>query len=61
MRSVQMKRKNPNYHTVTSYIFVPDASAINAEVRIGDSIVMVGEPPEGIDVYPASIYLSVED
>ena len=38
-----------------------DGSIMHIEVRIGDSIVMLGEPMEPFGPMPASIYLSVED
>jgi PhnB protein len=39
----------------------PDGSVMHAEVAIGDSIVMMGEPKGNISAMPASIYLRVDD
>jgi uncharacterized glyoxalase superfamily protein PhnB len=39
----------------------PDGSVMHAEVTIGDSIVMMGEPTGDITAMPASIYLRVTD
>jgi uncharacterized glyoxalase superfamily protein PhnB len=38
-----------------------DGSIMHAEVSIGDSIVMMGEPTEKFGPMPASIYLRVDD
>lgn len=38
-----------------------DGSVMHAEVAIGDSIVMMGEPTEKISPMPASIFLRVDD
>jgi len=39
----------------------PDGSIMHAEVRIGDSILMMGEPMGEFGPMPASIYLYVAD
>ena len=39
----------------------PDGSIMHAEVRIGDSIVMLGEPLGEFGPMPASLYLYVSD
>jgi uncharacterized glyoxalase superfamily protein PhnB len=39
----------------------PDGRIMHAEVRIGDSIVMMGEPPENAPNMPACLYLYVAD
>jgi uncharacterized glyoxalase superfamily protein PhnB len=39
----------------------PDGSLGHAELRIGDSVVMLGEPTEAFGPMPASLYLYVED
>ena len=39
----------------------PDGSIMHAEVRIGDSIVMMGEPTAEFGPMPASLYLYVSD
>ncbi len=39
----------------------PDGSVMHAEVTIGDSIVMMGEPAGILSPMPASIYLRVPD
>lgn len=39
----------------------PDGSVGHAEVRIGDSVVMMGEPAGEAPAMPATIYLYVED
>jgi uncharacterized glyoxalase superfamily protein PhnB len=38
-----------------------DGSVMHIEVRIGDSVVMMGEPMEAFGAMTASIYLYVED
>src|SRR4051812_26248963 len=38
-----------------------DGTIMHAEVTIGDSIVMMGEPTGEIGLMPASLYLRVED
>jgi len=39
----------------------PDGSIMHAEVTIGDSVVMMGEPTEKTGPMPASIFLRVAD
>ncbi len=39
----------------------PDGSVMHAEVQIGDSIVMMGEPTGTVKAMPASIFLRVQD
>lgn len=39
----------------------PDGTVMHAEVQIGDSRVMMGEPPDGTPPMPASIHLYVVD
>jgi uncharacterized glyoxalase superfamily protein PhnB len=39
----------------------PDGTIMHAEVRIGDSIVMMGEPSTEFTPMPASLHLYVED
>ncbi len=38
-----------------------DGSVMHAEVTIGDSIVMMGEPKDGIEPMPGAIFLRVGD
>ena len=39
----------------------PDGKVMHAEVRIGDSIIMMGEPRENDSPIPAALYVYVED
>ena len=39
----------------------PDGAVMHAEMRIGDSMVMLGEAPEEFGPMPSSIYLYVTD
>jgi PhnB protein len=39
----------------------PDGGVAHAEVKIGNSIVMMGEPMAGMETMPAMIYLYVKD
>lgn len=39
----------------------PDGGIMHAEVRIGDSIVMMGEPSNDSDAAPALLYVYVKD
>jgi PhnB protein len=39
----------------------PDGSIAHAEVKIGDSVVMLGEPADEMKLMPASLYLAVDD
>jgi uncharacterized glyoxalase superfamily protein PhnB len=39
----------------------PDGTIMHAEVRIGDSMVMMGEPMGDFQAMPAAIYLYVDD
>jgi len=39
----------------------PDGAVMHAEVRIGDSIVMLGDASDQFPAAPASLYLYVED
>jgi len=39
----------------------PDGAVMHAEIKIGDSIVMMGEGGEGGKHFPAMLYLYVED
>lgn len=38
-----------------------DGSIMHTEIRIGDSIIMAGEPTDNFDLMPASIFIYVED
>ena len=46
---------------VVSPMYRPDGSIQHAEVRIGDSMLMMGEPMSGTDQIPAMLHLYVED
>lgn len=39
----------------------PDGSIMHAEIMVGDSIIMMGEPMEEYGAFPASIYIYVSD
>jgi PhnB protein len=39
----------------------PDGAVMHAEVRIGDSTIMMGEPMAGFPAMPASLYVYVTD
>ncbi|HTQ39338.1 MAG TPA: VOC family protein [Pirellulales bacterium] len=39
----------------------PDGGVLHAQVRIGDSLLMVGEPPAGHHTWPTVLYLYVPD
>jgi len=39
----------------------PDGSVMHAEVRIGDSVIMMGEAPAGGKHFPAMLHLYVDD
>lgn len=39
----------------------PDGTVMHAEVRIGDSVIMLGEPMGEFQPMPSSIYLYVND
>jgi PhnB protein len=39
----------------------PDGSVMHAEVRIGDSVVMMGETTGDVTSFPAMLYLYLED
>ena len=39
----------------------PDGRIMHAEIKIGDSIIMMGEPTDEFKPIPASIYLYVDD
>ncbi len=39
----------------------PDGSVMHAEIRIGDSVVMIGEAPESIKQFPAMLHLYLDD
>ena len=38
-----------------------DGSVKHAEVQVGDSVIMMGEPMDGIDAMPSTLYLYVDD
>ena len=38
-----------------------DGSVMHAEMKLGDSMIMLGEPMEGYDLTPGSLYIYVED
>lgn len=38
-----------------------DQSIMHAEIRIGDSIIMAGEPADQFDIMPASLFVYVKD
>jgi PhnB protein len=40
---------------------LPDGTVMNAEIKVGDSMVMLGEKPKDEKPYPAMLYLYVED
>ena len=39
----------------------PDGTIMHAEVRVGDSVVMMGEPRDGVTPMPGSLYVYVSD
>jgi uncharacterized glyoxalase superfamily protein PhnB len=39
----------------------PDGSVAHAEIKIGDSVLMMGEPTDEFTAMPASLYLLVDD
>jgi PhnB protein len=39
----------------------PDGTVMHAEMKIGDSIMMMGEPMEGCNVTPSMLYIYVPD
>src|ERR1700733_2025232 len=39
----------------------PDGTVMHAEIKIGDSIIMMGEAPEGGKNFPAMLHLYMED
>ncbi|MFQ6013315.1 MAG: VOC family protein [Thermoplasmata archaeon] len=39
----------------------PDGTVLHAEVRVGDSVVMMGEPTERTELQPAHLYMYVND
>jgi PhnB protein len=39
----------------------PDGSVMHAEVKIGDSIIMMGEAPDGSKKFPAMMHLYMKD
>lgn len=39
----------------------PDGSVMHAEMRIGDSIIMMGEAPEGVKHFPAMLHLYLDE
>ncbi|MGE5487964.1 MAG: VOC family protein [bacterium] len=39
----------------------PDGSVVHAEVKIGDSVVMIGEPFEPHGTMPGNLYVYVDD
>ncbi|MBI1896100.1 MAG: VOC family protein [Acidobacteria bacterium] len=39
----------------------PDGAVMHAEVKIGDSPIMLGEPAGAFDAMPATLYVYVED
>lgn len=47
--------------TVVERMTRPDGSVGHCEVRIGDSIVMMGEPPDPSKVRPSNLYVYVPD
>jgi PhnB protein len=47
--------------TVVERMTRPDGSVGHCEIRIGDSIVMMGEPPDPTKARPANLYVYVSD
>ncbi len=45
----------------TVRLAAPDGSVLHAEIRIGDSMLMMGEAREGWPAMPSALYLYVED
>ena len=43
------------------YLTSPDGGIMHAEVKIGDSVVMMGEPSNESEAIPALLYLYVKD
>lgn len=43
------------------YLTKPDGGVMHAEVQIGDSMIMMGEPSDESNAMPALLYLYVED
>ena len=46
---------------LTERLTGPDGSTIHAEVRIGDSLIMIGEQPDGSESRPGVLYVYTED
>ncbi|MGO9017537.1 MAG: VOC family protein [Syntrophobacteraceae bacterium] len=50
------------FEAIEVYRFpAPDGSVMHAELKIGDSVVMLGEPMEGFPPSPATFYVYVQD
>ena len=46
---------------VTEQLAAPDGSVMHAEMRVGDSMVMLGGAPDGSAPFPAMLYLYLPD
>ena len=46
---------------VTEQLTAPDGSVMHAEMRVGDSLVMLGGAPDGSPPFPAMLYLYLPD
>lgn len=46
---------------VTEYLEGPDDTVSHAEVRIGESLIMMGEPEDEAQVHPVNLHVYVED
>ena len=46
---------------LTERLTGPGGTTIHAEVRIGDSLIMIGEQPEGSDSGPGVLYVYTQD
>jgi len=53
--------KNAFHGTVTEQMAQPDGRVMHAEVKIGDSIIMMGEAMEDNTPFPAMLYVYMED
>lgn len=44
-----------------SKLYRPNGAIMHAEIKIGDSIVMAGEPTKAFGLFPCSLYIYVDD
>lgn len=61
LKCIDFLKKIFNAEVIYGPIYREDKSFMHSEIRIGDSTIMIGEPPQNEKIMPACIYITVSD